>query len=310
MATNYVSIAVRAQDGAKPDLTALKARLEELNKQVAEARVNVDDADADAKLTDLEAKLDAVSKKVASPKIDMAGASRALAQLTAVDAAMRHLGDQGEPEGDRAGDGFARSFLGRMDGLRSKVDGGGILGQGGAAKAGTSDGGVFGNSFVQTFLGGKKTAIVGGISSLMATMPALGAVGGVGLVAGLGAMVADKIPSVAAQFSKLGTTVMSTLETAVKPMVPFLDSAVKQIGGFVQSIGPELSGLFKSVGPMIQPLVSGLEGLVKGLLPGLATIIKSAMPAVQAFGRCSAAWARTSAACCRRWPRPSRRRPG
>ena len=99
MADNYVALKLKATDDAKPDLTDLKARLEDLNSQVATARANVNDADADATLTDLQAKLDAVGKKVASPRIDMAGASRALAQLTAVDAAMGHLDGQSEKTG-------------------------------------------------------------------------------------------------------------------------------------------------------------------------------------------------------------------
>src|SRR5580700_9721903 len=137
---NYVAISVKAQDEAKPDLDALKAKLEELNRQVAEARADVDTADADAKLTDLQARLDAVSKKVASPRIDMAGAARALAQLTAVDAAMGHLGD---------------AARGPLNDLSGHLGGSGIGKD--AESAGREDGGLFGNSFVQTFLGGKKT---------------------------------------------------------------------------------------------------------------------------------------------------------
>jgi hypothetical protein len=267
---NYVAINVKAQDEAKPDLDALKAKLEELNRQVAEARANVDSADADAKLTDLQAKLDAVSKKVASPRIDVAGASRALAQLTAVDAAMGHLDDKnaesGNDDGRKWGESFRSAAGGRLNDLSGHLGGSGIGKD--AERAGGEDGGLFGNSFVQTFLGGKKSAIVGGISSIMATLPALGAVGGVGLVAGRGAVVADKIPAVGAQFKKLGTSVMGTLENAVKPLVPFLTAAVGPIGGIMKQVGPELSGLFKSVGPMIAPLVSGIGGLVKGVLPG------------------------------------------
>src|SRR5580700_4295114 len=171
---NYVAISVKAQDEAKPDLDALKAKLEELNRQVAEARADVDTADADAKLTDLQARLDAVSKKVASPRIDMAGAARALAQLTAVDAAMGHLGDEGGDGGRRWGEGFRDAARGPLNDLSGHLGGSGIGKD--AESAGREDGGLFGNSFVQTFLGGKKTAIVGGIASALAAVPALGAV--------------------------------------------------------------------------------------------------------------------------------------
>ena len=101
MADNYVSLKIKATDDAKPDLTDLKAKLEDLGRQVATARANVDDADADAKLLALQAKLDALDKKTASPRIDMAGASKALADIAAVDVAMRHLGDQSGTGGER-----------------------------------------------------------------------------------------------------------------------------------------------------------------------------------------------------------------
>ena len=83
---NYVALRIKALDGAKPDLDELKLKLDELKGRVAEARAEVSTAEADRQLTDLEAKLEAVSKKVASPKIDVAGASRANAQITAVEA--------------------------------------------------------------------------------------------------------------------------------------------------------------------------------------------------------------------------------
>jgi len=93
VADNYVSIRIRSDDSAKPDLTELRERLKALAGQVATARAEVDDAAADAKLADLQAKLAAADKAVSRPKIDMAGAQRALAQVTAVDAALRRMDD-------------------------------------------------------------------------------------------------------------------------------------------------------------------------------------------------------------------------
>jgi phage-related protein len=286
MTDNYVAIKIKADDGAKPDLTELRARLEELQGKVATARASVDDADADAKLADLQARLEAVSKKVASPRIDMAGAARALAQLTAVDAAMGHLDGKTAGDGEKAGQGWLSGFRraltgGKMNDVSAQLGGSG-LGKD-MEKAGGQDGGFFHNSFVTTFLGGLKGTILAGVGMAMAALPALGAVAGVAMVAGLGAMVASKIPAVAKEFKSLGAQVMGTLETAVKPLVPFLLSAGRQLASFVQQIGPLLAGMFKAVGPMLQPLVYGLEGLVGGLLPGLTAILKAAMPAMQAF---------------------------
>jgi phage-related protein len=286
---NYVSIKLKADNGAKPDLTDLRARLAELSGKVATARADVDDAAADAKLTDLDAKLLAISKKVSSPRIDMAGAARALAQVTAVDAALDALADKdvkpevkdgaadaaaaGEKDGLAFREAFRRAAGGGLNDLSSQLGGSG-LGKD-MEKSGKEEGGFFHNSFVTTFLGGLKGTIIAGLSTAVAALPALGAVAGAGLVIGAGVMIASKIPAIAAQFKGLGTQIMGTLKTA----------AIKQVGGFVKSIGPELSGMFKAVGPMIGPLLKGLESLVRGLLPGLAAILKTAMPAIKAFAQ-------------------------
>lgn len=91
MADNVVEILVKSRDDAKPDLDALKARLDELKDEVATARADVDDSDAAAKLDALQAKLLNLDKKTANPKITMSGALSAEAQIHAVEAAMKHL---------------------------------------------------------------------------------------------------------------------------------------------------------------------------------------------------------------------------
>lgn len=101
MADNYVAIRIKATDEAKPQLDELQAKLDELKNKVAIARAEVDDAEGDVVLTDLEAKLERVSKMIANPKIDMAGAARANAQLTEVDAKMEAT--QKESKGMGAG---------------------------------------------------------------------------------------------------------------------------------------------------------------------------------------------------------------
>ena len=56
MAENYVSLKFKATDDAKPDLTDLKAKIDELAGKVAEAKVDADDTEAVLKLTDINAK--------------------------------------------------------------------------------------------------------------------------------------------------------------------------------------------------------------------------------------------------------------
>lgn len=115
MADNYVGISIRATDGAKPDLTELKAMLDALKGTVAEARAEVDDADADAKLIALQAKLESVSKQVARPRIDMAGAARALASVSAVDAAMRQMDADEAAQAKAAADAEAKAAQAAAD---------------------------------------------------------------------------------------------------------------------------------------------------------------------------------------------------
>src|SRR6266700_2237972 len=92
MADNYVALRIKATDTAKPDLTDLKAKLEELNRKVASAKVDVNDKDGAAKLAAMNAKLATLGERTSRPKITVAGAARAQAEIAALDAEM----DRGE----------------------------------------------------------------------------------------------------------------------------------------------------------------------------------------------------------------------
>jgi phage-related protein len=257
MATdNFVKVSVRALDEAKPDLTELKARLEELQGKVAQARADVDTKDGDAKLLALESQLDAVSKRIASPRIDMAGASRALAQVAAVDVALDALGDKA-PEhartaGEKTGDSFAKGFT---DYVKPPMS--------------------------------LSALITGGVLSGLAALPALTAAGGA--VAGTAFAAKFLIGTKKAQgplYSQaqdLMKTVTGVMQDAVSPMIAPLKSAFSQLGSFMQQIGPLIKSVFSAIAPMIQPLVYGLEGLVGGVLPGFISLMKAAQPAVQAL---------------------------
>ena len=94
------SVAVTAD--TKPavgSIDDLKIRLDELSRNVATARVDVDDKDSDAKLAAMGVKLDRLSARVVSPNITLEGAARVEAELLAVDASFDRLNDKTETTG-------------------------------------------------------------------------------------------------------------------------------------------------------------------------------------------------------------------
>lgn len=91
MAGNTVEILIESKDDAAPDMDDLKARLDELSAKVAEARIDVDDADAAAKLDRMRAKLIDLGDKTAKPKITVSGAIRAEAEIHAVEASLDNM---------------------------------------------------------------------------------------------------------------------------------------------------------------------------------------------------------------------------
>ena len=98
MADNFVTLKIKATDDAKPDLDELKAKLDELGHKVDTAKVDVDDEDGKLKLADMNAKLAELGRKVASPKISLAGAARAQAEIVKIDAAMDHLKEKADKD--------------------------------------------------------------------------------------------------------------------------------------------------------------------------------------------------------------------
>jgi hypothetical protein len=93
VAQNFVQIKIKASDTAKPDLTDLRAQLADIGRQVETAKVDVNDTDGKARLLDMNAKLAALNAKVANPKISLAGATRAQAQIALLDAQLRKSSD-------------------------------------------------------------------------------------------------------------------------------------------------------------------------------------------------------------------------
>lgn len=265
MAANYVEVLVKSRDEAKPDLDALKARLEELKKTVAEARAKVDTADGAARLDRLTVKLDELSRKAANPKISMTGAVRAEADIHTVEASLDKLSDKSvDIDTSKAG--------------RSLSD---LVRKGGAA--GDHTGGSFMGRFGDWLKPSKFQVITTGLSSALAMLPALGAVAGTGMALGLGGVLAAKLPAVSNEFTKFSSNAESALTKAAEPLAKPLIAAMQQVGGFVKTLAPQLSQLFAAAAPAIMPLTKGLEGLVSGLLPGLLAIVKAAQPAIAAF---------------------------
>jgi hypothetical protein len=124
MATNYVEIKIKASDTAKPDLTDLKVKLDELGAKIETAKVDVDDEDGKLKLLAMNAKLAEIGKKVARPRIDVAGAARAEAQIAAIDLEMKRLDDKSRQSPQKGGI-LGRLLFGAAGGAEGAAGGGG-----------------------------------------------------------------------------------------------------------------------------------------------------------------------------------------
>lgn len=246
MATNYVGISIGATDGAKPDLDALKAKLDELKGRVADARADVDTKDGQAKMLRLEAQLAALGKRVASPRIDMAGAARALADVAAVDVALDGLGEKSEKSGAKSGQSFGTGF-----GAQGYLIGGGVA---------------------------------AALAALPALAAGGGAVAGIALGAGLLIGTKQVQGPLYSQFHSMTQGLMSVLRVAALPLVKPLGDAFAQVGKWAKALYPLLHAVFGSLGPLVAPLTRGLMGLVSGVLPGFLRLMQSARPAVQALG--------------------------
>lgn len=271
MPGNYVEVLVKGRDQAKPELDDLKASLDDLSKKVAQARAEVNDADAAAKLDDLQAKLLRLSKTTANPRITMQGAVSAEARLHALQSSFEKLGSSSQASANTVDDSL------------SKVDTKLKDTAGSAGNAGDAAGKSFLTRFGEWLKPSKFQLITTGVTAALAALPALGAVAGTGLALGLGTTLAAKLPAVSGAFTKFTASAQSTLEKAAQPLAKPLIAAMQQVGGFLKQIGPQLGQLFSAAAPAIMPLTKGLEGLVKGLLPGLLAVVKAAQPAIAAF---------------------------
>ena len=231
--------------------------------------------------------------------------------------------------GATAGTGFAGRFSDRFStilggaakggGTGGDTGGGGSGGLFGGLKTSSGDaggqaGGLFGNKFVSGTTFGKSGAIVTGVGSALALLPAMAGVQGTlmgGMMAArMAAALLAQNPQITKAFKNVGPELMKTLQEAVAPLVPVVLGALKQVSGFLKAIGPQLQSMFSELGPMImpvlrdvesvatevisfmkaaipglEPLIEGILSLVKGVLPGLIAIVKATVPAMHEFGQ-------------------------
>ena len=136
---------------------------------------------------------------------------------------MRHLGDQGEPEGDRAGAASpGRSWAGWTACGRRSTAAASSARTARRRRARRTAGSSATRSCRRSWAGRSRRSSAGS-RRRWPRCPRSARSPGSAWSERSGVAVANQIPAVHAQFAKLGTQVMGTLETAVKPMIPFID---------------------------------------------------------------------------------------
>lgn len=310
MADNYVGISIKATDGAKPELDALKAKLEELSRTVAEARADVTTKEGEARLLALDAQLDAISKKVASPRIDMAGAARALAQVTAVDVEMDRLkakADREEAEASvggiigrfltggkgNSGGGFAGGLLGKLPVIGQQLSGiSKTLGEG-SAEAG--EGGGMAGELGSVASAGAGLVVVGGVVGALVTEVAALATGLSAAALGAGAFGALALPAfsaVTSAYSKIQTdqkaydnaltqTAKNTALKKLKQDWAGLDPAERGALKGIQSLTGEFHKMSKAFEPTAFKVFNQGLGIANQLMPYLGKFANAAAPAIE-----------------------------
>jgi phage-related protein len=186
--------------------------------------------------------------------------------------------------GDDAGTSFSSKFKANI--LKNFASGGsgGSAGDAGKHFAGDFDNGLVGGIGPGVAgLSAKLTTIFALGGSLLGGLPAIGGLAGVGIgvamIGGLVGELAAKDPQIKAAFTKIGPEILSTLETAFKPLVPVILNVINQIMPLIKSIAPALTGIFKVIGPTIEPIFQGIAVVVKDLVQ----VMQAAAPAFGPF---------------------------
>lgn len=273
--SNYVEILVKARDEAKPDLDDLRAKLDELDKKVADARVRVSDEGDAAKLDRFAAKLDDLDHKTASPRIRLAGALRAEAEIHAIEASL----DDMERKADDAG---AQGVIGKF------LNGAGAGSLGGPLKI-TALAGLF------TFLAEQVTSILGPLAAAGLGLGAFGALAVPALDkvrnAYAGITAAQKNYQAAVALSKADPTAanakaaelaLDKLKIAWQGMSPLtrqgvsgIQGIVSEFSGLAQRIAPEVLRIFNDLLPGIHQLIGDMGPFASAVGPVLDKLAKS-----------------------------------
>lgn len=270
---NDVTIVVGSRDNSGLDLDKLKARLADLGRQVADARVNVKgDKEAALALDRMQLKLNTLGRKVASPKISVDGAFKARVEVDALSLSLDKLDRRaGRSVGGVGG------LSGALSGLAGIIGGGGgTAAQGGAGAAGTPVGAVT--------LTAAITAALPIIASLGTV--AIGAGTGIGafgalalptfakISKGLTTIAADQAKVSAATTATAKSTALAKLAKDWGAMSPAIRGAVKDVQGFEAEFG-KLAKSFQA--PALQIFHTLLDQASKALRP-LAQIAVDAAP--------------------------------
>lgn len=297
MTGNVKAVIPVGADPASANLSVdlLKKRLDELGQRVTKTKVGADDTAGQAVLASFQARLTRLNAEIAKPGISVQGQQKALADILAVSAALDKLSAKKATPNISGGG----SSGGGKDGSSLL---GGLAGGAGPGMTGAPGG----------LSSGTTTALIGGIGSALATLPALAGVVGTGIgVALIGGAVAAAVkgsPALKAQFTAIGKDAQAMLQQAAAPLLPAISKVLDQVPALLKSIQPQLASVFSAIAPQIQsiftglipiingvlgimkaaapafgPVLVGLESLIASILPGIQTVITAMVPFLQQF---------------------------
>jgi phage-related protein len=318
VADNFVEIKIKATDTAKPDLSALKAQFDELGRKVAEAKVDVNDKAAAAKLLALNAQLAALGKRIENPKLSLSGAARVEAQLAGINAGLDGVGGKSEKSagplsrlmgifngpGGRAG--LIMQGLSLATGALEAPLAGAIVGAGGLTSGIAAAGlgvGVFGivakavYTKVSTALTGltaaqaaysKATTSAGRASALKAEQAAMGGLTGsqkefATALTGSKNAWSSFVNSASPGVTGVMAAGLRLLPQALSLMKPFLDSmepALQMvIGNLHNALGSTwLKSFASTMGTFSGPAFAGMASAIGNVVKGIAGILQAFVP--------------------------------
>jgi hypothetical protein len=273
VATNYVEIKVKASDTAKPDLTALRAQLDELGSKVETAKVDVDDHAAAAKLTDINARLARLNKTLANPRITVVGAARAEAEIARLKRQMDDLG------------GSSTSLKSRLASLGRAAADAGTGGFGGFSKdASMASKAMSGVSLATGLLEAPLSGLAVGVGGLASGLVAAGAgLGAFGLVAKSNFTVAS---TAAGQVQTAQIAYNAALKSGAKQATAYR-AEQKAIAIAYAQLSPAQIQLSKSINGMQNAWQSFVQanttGVSKLMSQGITTVLPALFQSMQKF---------------------------